>query len=89
MRKTVTLKELRDENNPFPMWELDYDGQKENLSNQICKVIDQIDKIYEETKGNIAITLKLQPNRGYLKNILFGGKPYFDKIQRLAYKINL
>lgn len=82
MKKAV-LKEVENSNEPFPTWELNYGGQKENLGNQVCKVIDQIDKIYEKTNGDVEILIELQPtrNKPHLKGILFGGKPYFDKIK--------
>lgn len=80
--KKVTLKETENKKDSYPAWEINYDDRKENFGN-IYKVIDHVDKIHEETGGNVEIILDFHTSRNkpHLKGILFSGEPYFNKIK--------
>ncbi|MBE0425388.1 MAG: hypothetical protein IBX72_01915 [Nitrospirae bacterium] len=85
MKKILVIFKYKDD--PFPYLELHYNGNVETFGNQICKVIDRIDHIYEEMKGNVEkIILEFRPssvivNKSQIKGMLFGGKPYFHLIK--------
>ncbi len=60
-KKILVLFKYKDD--PFAYLELHYNGNVETFGNQVCKMEDRIDHIYEETKGNIEeIILKFQPS---------------------------
>ena len=81
----VTVKAVPGEKE-LPGWDVVYDGKIHDFGIEIVRVIDFIDGLHNDIGSELDIELMTFKDQTHLKDVLFAGKPYVNKVRGIYWK---